>query len=184
MNENSNGTTNHTLTYGYVTFKRVISDGNHGNVQIERSVPVIIDAQPDQPITPEMIDAAETAAWSKAVGQVTNQINLEFEREDLPAPIYLGPRYTVVKWRPESSIILIIPEGYTSQVPGGCWNIQPYLNGGHRLEKAREIADRVVAQHEHFRDMWEFSDGDFSDLQEILDTSPEIDYEGLEKRES
>ena len=167
MTENSNTST--TLVYGYVTFKRVISDGDHGNLQIERSVPVLVDTQPNQPITPEMIQAAETDAWAKAVGQTVDQINRQFEREDKPAPIYLGPRYNVVIWRPEPSIVLIIPYSASDLVPGGCDYQNAYK--AHRLEKAYEIADRAVEQNQHLRDMWDFSDGDFTDLQEILDTS-------------
>jgi hypothetical protein len=158
----SNGS---TTTYGHISFRRVISDGNHGNIQIERSQPVIVDS--DDP-GPDDLASAQTAAWESVISQVNEQINNAFEREDMPAPIDDGTqRARIAYWGPDDSLILIIPRG--AYIPGGIRPIYGNAGDWHRLPTARHIANRLVDTNRSIRDCWDFSDGDFTELQTRLD---------------
>lgn len=150
-------------TYGHVRVTRVISDDRHGNVQAERVIPVVVEG--DDP-TLEAIHQAEHEAWLDAHNQVTAAINEQFERQWLPAPIYSGPRYNVLIWRPDRHILLIAPRAL--KVPGGTLQWRFGEGDNHRLVAARKIAERIVARHPEITDCWDFCDGDFTALEKRL----------------
>lgn len=147
--------------YGHITYKRVISDNDHGNVQVERTIPVLIQGQP----TPSAILQATTDAWDAAIEQVNEHINRQFELEGMAAPCYDGLRFTVARWVPDDCVLLILPEH--SRPPG---QVRAYTYGkGRRLDDARRIAARIVQNDPSLVDLVDFSHGDFAALQTRLD---------------
>lgn len=169
------------LTYGQVTYKRVISDGDHGNVQVERTLPILLD--PDK-LTPDAIQEAENVAWAEVIEQVNEHINSLFELEGKPAPLYDGQRYHVGYWRPDETLLLIVPEH--ASPPGGIRT--EYGTRCHRLPAARHIAERLMEQKSYIDDTWDFWDGDFTELQarwdkllaDAADQFPDLDDEEID----
>lgn len=151
-----------TREYGHVRVTRVIADGDHGNVQAERVVPVIINSDP----TPDEVMAAETGAWAAATEQVVEQINQLFERQWMPAPYHGGPRYDLCLWQPNAAILLIVPRG--AHVPGLTHRYSHSLADGHRLASARAIAAYIVDTTLEITECWDFADGDFTELKHRL----------------
>ena len=158
-----------TISYGNVVFSRIIADGSHGNVRAERSIPVLVR----EGATPPQIAEAEASAWAQAMAQVAETINAEFELEDMPAPMYDGQRYVLCKWKPDPSILLLIPQH--SQVPGDIHTL--FFQKAHRLPKARELGSYLLATGQgQYTDFWDFADGDFSELEELYQNEvPEPD---------
>lgn len=145
--------------YGHIRITRVISDGEHGNVQAERVIPVIVEGD----ATPEAVQAAEAVAWAAAGDQVAEQINVAFEREGRPAPNYDGPRYSVSLWDPDPNILLITPD--RTDVPGGtAWRFN-WCQAGHRLSAARRLAELIMSNSLNITACDDYCDGDFTALE-------------------
>jgi hypothetical protein len=167
------------LNYGTVTFSRVISDGNHGNVKAERSISILIPPGAG----PSNIAEVTTEAWIEAMDSVFETINQAFEAQGLPAPYLPGDQigYILQRWSPDLSILLLIPFGSHHRVPG---ETSPYWfgeqSGPRRLDDAQRQARRIVAFDSKITDYWDFSDGDFEELQILADQYKEAEADAID----